>query len=41
MMAVLEVEAEGNVGTILKEDIVNKTVNNIINKQGLYNSLSS
>lgn len=37
VVAVLEVEAEGEVGAVLKEDIADGTVDDVVDGRGLYN----
>jgi len=41
VVAVLEVEAEGEMGGVLKEDIADWAVDNVIDRWGLYKRLSS
>ena len=38
VVAVLEVEAEGDVGTVLGGDIADGTVNDVVDGRGLYNT---
>jgi hypothetical protein len=37
VVTVLEVEAEGDVGAVLKEDIADGTVDDVVDGRGLYN----
>jgi hypothetical protein len=41
VVAVPEVEAEGDLGTVLEEDIADGTVDDVVDGQGLYNRPSS
>jgi hypothetical protein len=41
VVAILKVKAKGDVGAMLKEDIADRTVNNVVDGQGLYNRPSS
>jgi hypothetical protein len=37
VVAILKVEAEGDVGAVLEEDITDGTVDNVVDGRGLYN----
>ena len=37
VVAVLEVEAEGNMGAVLEEDIADGTVDDVVDERALYN----
>jgi hypothetical protein len=41
VVAVLKVEAEGEISRMLKKDVADKAVHNVLDKQGLYKRLSS
>lgn len=39
-MAVLEVEAEDNIGRMLEEDVTDRPIYNVLDRRGLYKRLS-